>query len=196
MTKENLPLEIETNFDFDSYTWILECLKLLPKFISRRRFHQVIYKYKREQMVELCIINLLDLKIVYVRQFPSNQFDLIKNSDNLKKSLEGFAENWLDQTLPIINSLYKEKEKKKIYSSPSNKLLIISSFFYSPKNQKEVFEPIVTDLQEEYFEAVFKKEIWKARWINVRYTYAFLAAMWMKSPIGDLIEFVTKIAKQ
>ncbi len=77
----------------------------------------------------------------------------------------------------------------------SNKLLLISSFFYSPKNQKEVFEPIVIDLQEEYFEALFKKEIWKARWINLRYTYAFLTAMWQKSPIGDFIEFISKIAK-
>ena len=195
MPKENLPLEIETNFDFDSYTWILECLKLIPKCISRRRFHQVVYKYKREEMVELCIINLLDLKTVYVGQFSSKQFDLIENSNNLEKSLESFAENWRDQTLSIINSLYKEKEKKKIFSSPSSKLLVISSFFYSPKNQKEVFEPIVTDLQEEYFEALFKKEIWKARWINLRYTYAFLIAMWQKSPIGDFIEFISKIAK-
>ncbi len=66
---------------------------------------------------------------------------------------------------------------------------------FSTKTQKEIFEPIVADWQEEYFEALFKKEIWKARWINVRYTYAFLAAMWQKSPIGDLIEFISKFAK-
>ena len=77
----------------------------------------------------------------------------------------------------------------------SSNLLIISGFLYSSKTQKEVFEPIIVDWQEEYFEALFKKEIWKARWINVRYTYAFLAAMWQKSPIGDLIEFISKIAK-
>ena len=32
--------------------------------------------------------------------------------------------------------------------------------------------------------------------INVRNTYRFFLAMWQKSPIGDLIEFVVKIAKQ
>lgn len=78
--------------------------------------------------------------------------------------------------------------------SASN-LLKISSFLFSTKTQKEIFEPIVADWQEEYFEALFKKETWKARWINVRYTYAFLAAMWQKSPIGDLIEFINKLAK-
>ncbi|MBA3335475.1 MAG: hypothetical protein H0T08_07690 [Acidobacteria bacterium] len=75
------------------------------------------------------------------------------------------------------------------------RLLSIINFLYSRKNQKEVFEPLFADWQEEYFEALFKKEIWKARWINLRYTYAFLTAMWQKSPIGDFIEFISKIAK-
>ncbi len=71
----------------------------------------------------------------------------------------------------------------------------IIRFLYSSKTRKEIFEPIIADWQEEYFEALFKKEIWKARWINVRYIYAFLGAMWQKSPIGDLIEFIIKFAK-
>lgn len=192
MTKKKLPLEIETNFDFDSYTWILKCLKLLPKFIITRHFHQVIYKYKRGEMVELRIINLLDLEATLIAEFSSKQFDMIKHSDKLEKSLDSFAESWRNQTFSIVNSLYREKN---IVSSPNTKLLIVSSFFYSRKNQIEIFEPVASDWQEEYFEALFKKEIWKARWINVRYTYAFLAAMWQKSPIGDLIEFISKIAK-
>jgi len=53
----------------------------------------------------------------------------------------------------------------------------------------------VADWDEEYFEALSNKEIWKARWINMRYTYAFIIAIWQKSPIGDLIEFIRKIAK-
>jgi len=77
----------------------------------------------------------------------------------------------------------------------NSKLLFITNFLYSRKIQKEVFLPIAADWLEEYFEALFKKEIWKARWINVRYTSAFLAAMWQKSPIGDLIEFISKLAK-
>ncbi len=77
----------------------------------------------------------------------------------------------------------------------SNNFLKIADFVFTQKTRKEVFEPIFADWQEEYFEALFKKEIGKARWVNVRYTYAFVAAMWMKSPIGDLIEFVIKIIK-
>jgi hypothetical protein len=118
---------------------------------------------------------------------------LIQNPDLLDKTLEDFAEKWRKEIFSTLNYSYKTTKIKTF--NLANSLLVISSFFYSAKNQKEIFEPILADWQEEYFEALFKKEIWKARWINVRYTYTFLAAMWMKSPIGDLIEFVIKIAK-
>lgn len=85
--------------------------------------------------------------------------------------------------------------KSAIFLPFSSKSLRITDFLYSPKIQKEIFEPIAADWQKEYFEALFKKEIWKAHWINVRYTYAFLAAMWQKSPIGDFVEFISKLAK-
>jgi hypothetical protein len=87
------------------------------------------------------------------------------------------------------------KSENIIQIPTSVKLLVICRFIYSSKTQKEIFEPIASDWQEEYFEALNKKVIWKARWINLRYTYAFLGAMWQKSPIGDLIELISKIAK-
>ena len=98
--------------------------------------------------------------------------------------------------LIIISGIIGNLNRSLLLGQPiSVRFSQISDFLFSGKNQKEVFEPIVADWQEEYFEALSKKEMRKARWINVRYTYAFLAAMWMKSPIGDLIEFVIKIAK-
>lgn len=100
----------------------------------------------------------------------------------------------------LLNLFYKESSNSssvnKVSLPFSRKLLKLSYILFSSKTQKEVFELIVADWDEEYFDALFKQEIWKARWINVRYAYAFLAAMWLKSPIGDLIQFVIKIAKQ
>ena len=58
-----------------------------------------------------------------------------------------------------------------------------------------VFEPLKLDWQNELLEAKLRNQTWKAMQINIRYSYAFLAAMWQKSPIGDLIEFVSKFAK-
>ncbi len=75
------------------------------------------------------------------------------------------------------------------------KLLKVTEMIFRLKVQKEIFEPIASDWQDEYFEALSKNEIWRVRCINVIYTYAFLVAMWQKSPIGDLLEFVSKFAK-
>ncbi|CAN5286187.1 hypothetical protein BH20ACI1_BH20ACI1_06570 [soil metagenome] len=98
-------------------------------------------------------------------------------------------------TIMLIIKLLVNNSANAVDSLISIKLLVICKFLYSAKTQREVFEPIIADWQEEYFEALFKKEIWKARCINMRYIYAFFAAMWQKSPIGDLIEFVRKFAK-
>lgn len=93
-----------------------------------------------------------------------------------------------------FNKIFAEKINE--YDGLSSFILgQIVYFFYSKKIQKEIFEPIAADWQKEYFEALFKKEIWKSRWTNVRYTYAFIVAMIQKNPIGDLIEFVRKFAK-
>lgn len=93
----------------------------------------------------------------------------------------------------LEQSTYWTKKSKKILPL-GFRLLSITNFIFSSKTQKDTFEPIVADWQKEYFEALFKKEIWKARWITFRYTYAFIVTMWQKSPIGDLIELIKKIA--
>jgi hypothetical protein len=90
--------------------------------------------------------------------------------------------------------IYEQIKNRKPIKPKRFILLKISEIFYTGKTQKNTFEPIAADWQEEYFEALHKKEIWKAHWINIRYTYAFIMAMWQKSPLGDLLEYVRKIA--
>ncbi|MGI8883273.1 MAG: hypothetical protein ACR2IA_03405 [Pyrinomonadaceae bacterium] len=114
--------------------------------------------------------------------------------------IDRLLENEINPTLKkivykTIWNIFYYPNQPKIKKPHTSTLLKTVKFLFSFKTQKEVFEPIVADWQEEYFEALFKKEIWKSRWINVRYTYAFIIAMWQKSPIGDLIEFISKIAK-
>ncbi|HXG85529.1 MAG TPA: hypothetical protein VNI84_16015 [Pyrinomonadaceae bacterium] len=58
-----------------------------------------------------------------------------------------------------------------------------------------VFDPLKSDWQNELLDAKLRKQTYKAMQINIRYSYAFLAAMIQKSPVGDLVEFVGKIAK-
>jgi hypothetical protein len=185
---------IKIENEFDSNKFILILLIFLSKIIGKRLFLQVDYEYMRGGRVELKLVDLLDKNIV-IREFsfPASAYkinlDSIEDSNILEEVLENLAQDW-KQGLKLTNL------SKKIISLPlSYKFLKISNFVFSPNIQKEIFELIVADWQEEYFEALSKKEIWKARWINVRYTYAFIVAMWQKSPIGDLIEFIQKFAK-
>jgi hypothetical protein len=48
---------------------------------------------------------------------------------------------------------------------PGSKLLTIAEFFYSKKTYTLRFKPIVDDMQQEYFEALYGKRVWKARWM-------------------------------
>ena len=124
-------------------------------------------------------------------QFLTNYKPGVKIEEYSLSSVQKIALSFVE------DSLLRYENPNYIYSkSIIWRLFKVNSYLFSSKTNKEVFEPIVADWQEEYFEALSKKEIWKARWINGRYSYAFVLAMWQKSPISDLIEFVIKIAKQ
>jgi hypothetical protein len=95
----------------------------------------------------------------------------------------------------VIYLLHKTKEVK--VKTPSRyKLLKLSEFLFSAKTQKEIFLSTMADWDDEVYEALKKSKNASLFMINVRNTYSFLAAMWQKSLVGDLIQFVVKIAKQ
>ncbi len=71
----------------------------------------------------------------------------------------------------------------------------IPNMFYSPKTKEMVFEPLKLDWQNELFEAKLRNQTWKTMQVNIQYSFAFIAAMIQKSPIGNLMEFIGKIAK-
>ena len=52
----------------------------------------------------------------------------------------------------------------------------------------------MADWDEEIYEALNINKDASLFMINARNTYAFILAMWQKSPIGDLIEYVRKFA--
>jgi hypothetical protein len=65
----------------------------------------------------------------------------------------------------------------KIVLPAGSKLHSFAGFVYSKKTLEMVFLPIISDMRQEYFEALSKNQIWKARWVRVRGTWSFFAAM-------------------
>jgi hypothetical protein len=71
----------------------------------------------------------------------------------------------------------------------------IPSLFYSRKTQEMVFDPIRSDWRDERLEAKTHGTIMDGVVVNIRYSFAFIGAMLAKSPIGELFEFVGKVAR-
>lgn len=71
----------------------------------------------------------------------------------------------------------------------------IPFLFYSTKTQEMVFDPIRSDWRDEKTEAKIHGNIGDVIAVNVRYSFAFVGAMLAKSPLGELFEFVGKVAR-
>ncbi len=56
---------------------------------------------------------------------------------------------------------------------PGAQLMRVARFFFSREAIDEVFVPTYNDFWHEYAEAKVKGESWKARWIRLRYYWAF-----------------------
>ena len=90
---------------------------------------------------------------------------------------------------------YLNRDETIINSSHRYKFLALTNFLFSTKTQKEVFEPAMAEWDFEIYKAIEHQEINRLLLINLRNIYGFLIIIWMKSPIGDLIEFISKLKK-
>ncbi|MDQ3747467.1 MAG: hypothetical protein M3367_00415 [Acidobacteriota bacterium] len=83
----------------------------------------------------------------------------------------------------------------KVQKAPGSKLIAVADFLFKKQIVKGVFEQIVCDWRNDYFEALSEKRLMKARWISIRGHWEFYCAAFKQSPIGDLIEEIRKFVK-
>lgn len=84
--------------------------------------------------------------------------------------------------------------RRKINTAPGTNLLFLVDFFFSPRIVELTFKPILADWHAAYFEALNQGRIWKARWISVRYRYAFIKAMGL-SKVYSLLKQIMSLSK-
>jgi hypothetical protein len=60
----------------------------------------------------------------------------------------------------------------------------MTEFFYSRRTFEEVFQPTISDLQEEYLDALAERRPWKARWVKVRGIWSFFSAVLLQTFTG------------
>lgn len=88
----------------------------------------------------------------------------------------------------------KEGYKSKIVSPPGFGLLRFSEAVFSRKTFEEVFQPVISDMQTEYYDALEKGSLRKAKWILVRGNVSFWNAFISILPIA-LLRRCTEIWK-
>lgn len=93
--------------------------------------------------------------------------------------------------LKSLKQLIQDHFKYKPFGTNS---LGIIEFLFSDSTVEKTFKPLIADWRFEYFEALNQKRTWKARWISVRYRYAFIKATGL-SVISSLLNKVLSLSK-
>lgn len=88
----------------------------------------------------------------------------------------------------ILDSLSRKQQTpaSRIKQPPASRLLKLSDFLCSPKTMKLTVSPMVADWRTEYFDALKDGRGLKARWICVRYYFAFGKALALDKLLGLL----------
>lgn len=77
---------------------------------------------------------------------------------------------------------------------PGNRIIRMSEFLFSKKQFEALVLPIISDMREEYFEALSQNRIGKARWVRVRGTWSLFAAMGLDR-VFSLVSLCVKVWK-
>lgn len=72
--------------------------------------------------------------------------------------------------------LEREVAAGRITLPPGAFLLAVAEFLFSSRSLDDVLRPTIADMRREYNDALVSSRLWKARWVRVRGTWAFLSA--------------------
>jgi hypothetical protein len=99
--------------------------------------------------------------------------------------------------LPLMTGLRQQKlqappfKRVRISSPPGTFLAAIADFFFSKRTRTLLLDPIIADMQQEYFIALNGDRKWKARWIQVCGWVSF----WKSAGLWSLVRTVGIIWK-
>lgn len=117
-----------------------------------------------------------------VRLFRNRKMHAFRGESDSKTELDrAISENrmFLLIMFDLLNSIDLEKKlfAKSIVRPPGWLLNRFADFVYSKKTVTEVVNPILSDMQVEYCDALAENRIWKARWVRIRGYWSFWKAM-------------------
>jgi len=70
--------------------------------------------------------------------------------------------------IDVIEAIREARKSLVITYSPGWTLTRWIDFLFSKKSVDQIFQPIIADMQLEYFDALSEDRMWKARWVAAR----------------------------
>ncbi len=89
----------------------------------------------------------------------------------------------------LVNA--KQIHRPQLHRPPGFRLQRFAEFFFLRKTCGNVLEPVIRDLQDEHMEALAEGRTVKARWVRIRGTWSFWAAVVAQTPVS-LIKWLFK----
>ncbi len=91
---------------------------------------------------------------------------------------------FLAHRTPSNERIRRESLKKRNLYLPGFKLLAIAKALFSDKTTSTILEPIISDLQHEYLEALAECRVWKAYYVRARWYWSFWSAVAAQTPLS------------
>ena len=174
-------------FNKQSPSEVIELETQIEKLKAEQKSVAEALKIARDAEKSLVILEILKSREEEI-SYEGMRYKVEK--ENLLHDIGNMAE------IPSNLEKIEAKLKSELSIPHRYKLLRMTKILFSTETQKHTFEQAMADWDFEIFDALEKKENDRLLAINLRNSFGFFLAIVQKSPMGDLIEFVIKIAKQ
>jgi hypothetical protein len=135
---------------------------------------------------------------------PPSSF-LLDNLDEKRQAWKLLISIWgaaISLTLLLIVILIEravafrlKADQVRLIKAPGTRLLTIVDFLFRSITVELTFKPLISDWQSEYFEALNQGCTIKARWISIRYRFAFSCTFIMAMGLSKVFSLFKQISK-
>lgn len=114
----------------------------------------------------------------------------LKDKENLYNRLfevskrKGILFDFILNVITEITLIQNRINHNKIKPAPGSFAMRIAEFCFSKKTFSEIFQPTITDMQKEYFDALQTQRKWKSKFVILRGHWSILSAMLAFIPLG------------
>jgi|HubBroStandDraft_6_1064221.scaffolds.fasta_scaffold387399_2 hypothetical protein len=159
--------------------------------ITEAELQAFLKRYKRSDFPEY-FQDLISDNVAY----PSSPLTTKSAADTSAKALFhlGILLGVLRKFWPALGSDHATANSKRIIRPPGSGLNSAAEFLFSRKTMERVVNPVISDLQMEYCEALAANRRVKAIWVQIRGYWSFFKTVGLYSVLKAFVEIWRKVS--